>query len=266
MIMAVLFANCLINWTVAVNEISQTRSVLIPSDDFHSLVNKARWGDGKAFLQLANCYRDGIGVKKDFVRMITMVFQAVNTGGIENAATYIKSMPDDNEYRVMFELETNRNLEIREKNDSIIAKLLGLKSLEAQTLCGIISIDAGDVTTGMNLIKASAEQGFVYAEMLLALYDMKSPLNKDTGKTKLIQLTDKIPIANKMLGDMYMKSEGTKKQAAYYFMRAEEYALLNKRETDWLLSYFNNGGDIKLTDEDVKRLECLAKNSCSQFK
>ena len=43
------------------------------SAEINALVERARWGDGQAYLQLADCYRDGIGVKKDFLGMMVMV-------------------------------------------------------------------------------------------------------------------------------------------------------------------------------------------------
>ena len=42
--------------------------------EFNALMDKARWGDGQAFLKLADCYRDGIGVKPDFLGMVCMAF------------------------------------------------------------------------------------------------------------------------------------------------------------------------------------------------
>ena len=40
----------------------------------NTIMDKARWGDGQAFLLLADCYRDGIGVKPDFLGMVCMAF------------------------------------------------------------------------------------------------------------------------------------------------------------------------------------------------
>ena len=48
------------------------------------------------------------------------------------------------------------------------------------------------------------------------------------------------------------------KQAAYYYKKADEHALLSRRGARWLLDYNNDNGDVKLSDDDVKRLEILA--------
>ena len=39
--------------------------------DIRALIERARWGDGQAYLKLADCYRDGIDVKKDFLGMLS---------------------------------------------------------------------------------------------------------------------------------------------------------------------------------------------------
>lgn len=54
------------------------------SAEINALVERARWGDGQAYLQLADCYRDGIGVKKDFLGMMVMVEQARAHGAIHD--------------------------------------------------------------------------------------------------------------------------------------------------------------------------------------
>ena len=54
-------------------EISQTGIV-------NSYLEKARWGDGDAFLNLAKCYHDGIGVKSDFMGTLTMLMMADQYG------------------------------------------------------------------------------------------------------------------------------------------------------------------------------------------
>ena len=51
-------------------------SELSSTNEVSALIEKARWGDGQAFVKLADCYRDGKGVKQDFVGMLTMLAQA----------------------------------------------------------------------------------------------------------------------------------------------------------------------------------------------
>ena len=43
----------------------QKGAVKAPQDSVLSLLNQARWGDGSAYLKLADCYRDGFGMTDD---------------------------------------------------------------------------------------------------------------------------------------------------------------------------------------------------------
>ena len=47
-----------------------------PASEVATLMEKARWGDGQAYVELADCYRDGKGVKQDFVGMLSMAAMA----------------------------------------------------------------------------------------------------------------------------------------------------------------------------------------------
>ena len=45
----------------------QKRLTVSPQDSVMSLLYQARWGDGSAYLKLADCYRDGISVKQHII-------------------------------------------------------------------------------------------------------------------------------------------------------------------------------------------------------
>ena len=49
-------------------------------NEFKALIEQARWGNGEAFLKLAGCYREGKGVEKDLIGMISMEAQAESFG------------------------------------------------------------------------------------------------------------------------------------------------------------------------------------------
>ena len=69
------------------------------SAEIKALVERARWGDGLAYLQLADCYRDGIGVKKNFLGMLAMVEQARVHGAIHDEMEYVTKIPEDNDIK-----------------------------------------------------------------------------------------------------------------------------------------------------------------------
>lgn len=237
----------------------QKGAVKAPQDSVLSLLNQARWGDDSAYLKLADCYRDGFGVKKDFFGMITMASIAESRGGINRMEDYIYGMPDGNEYKTLFLLMDGYKSYLQENPDSVEQVLCNNDSPEAKTLLGMITVDKGDTLSGKNMIKEAAEQGCSLAEMLLTVPDRKGRLRADA--TKLSMIADRIPLAYSMHGDLYYEPDENgqtdKKFAVEYYMKAEEHAVLGRRGAERVLDYYKNGGKVRLTEDDVNRLEMI---------
>ncbi len=66
---------------------------VIAKKEYDVLMEQARWGDGSAFLQLADCYRDGYGVKQDFVGMLSMLVLAEEFERVILGALFVYAMP-----------------------------------------------------------------------------------------------------------------------------------------------------------------------------
>lgn len=232
-----------------------------PQDSVLALLHQARWGDGSAYLKLADCYRDGFGVKKDFFGMITMASMAESRGGICRMEDYIYDMPDGNEYKTLFLLMDSYKSYLQENADSVEQVLCYNDSPEAKTLLGMITVDKGDTLSGKNMIKEAAEQGCSLAEMLLTVPDRKGRLRTDA--TKLSMIADRIPLAYSMLGDLYYEPDENgqtdKKFAVECYMKAEEHAVLGPHGAERVLDYYKNGGNAQLTEDDIKRLELIVQ-------
>lgn len=223
----------------------------------NALIEKARWGDGQAYLQLADCYKDGIGVQKDFLGMMSMVAQARAHGAINNENDYLMRIPDDNDFKRCFDLMDKSGSELREGKDTIMAQLAAMDNPDALALYGIVSIENGDTTGGFETIRRAADNGSNFAALLNTLPDWKGEIRPD--KAKLEQIAERIPIAYKLLGELCLDPDENgnidEMQAACYFLKADKHALLSKREARWLLDYYRDGGIVQLNDEDVRRLE-----------
>lgn len=115
-----------------------------PEDSVASLLNRARWGDSSAYLKLADCYRDGVGVKRDFISMLTMVNMAKNRGANIRVDDYIHGLPDCDAYKNLFLLMDRYKWSTEENNDSVVQALRATGSMEANALLGIIAFDQGD--------------------------------------------------------------------------------------------------------------------------
>ena len=248
--------------TLCLQKLTEQKSMTVsPQDSVMSLLYQARWGDGSAYLKLADCYRDGIGVKKDFFGMITMAHMAERRGAINRMDDYIYSLPDGHEYKTLFLLMDGYKSYIQEGTDSVEHVLCNNDSPEAKTLLGIITIDKGDTISGMNMVKDAAEQGCSLAELLLTIPDWKGRLRADA--TKLAIIAHRVPLANLILGDLYYEPDdngkSNKQLAVEYYMKAEEHAVLGCHGAERVLDYYRNGGNIQLTDDDIKRLELIVQ-------
>lgn len=249
--------------TLASQKLSEKKSVVVatPQDSITSLLHQARWGDSKAYLKLADCYRDGFGVKKDLLGMITMTAIAEERGGIQTMEDYFKDLPNEHEYKTLFMLMERYKSYIPESADSVIQVLRGNDSPEAQTLLAFVMMDQGDTITAKNIIEEAANQGCSLAKLLLTVPDWKGSVRADA--TKLVIIADQMPLAYYLLGNLYYepdeRGETNKQLAMEYYMKAEEHAVLGRRGASRVLDYYKNGGDFQLAEDDVKRLELIVQ-------
>lgn len=266
LITMLLLASCseqqLMEETLSSQKLTEQKGMTVtPQDSIKSLLYHARWGDGSAYLKLADCYRDGIGVKKDFFGMITMAHMAEWRGAINRIDDYIYGLPDGHEYKTLFLLMDGYKSYIQEGTDSVEHVLSNNGSPEAKTLLGIITIDKGDTISGMNMVKDAAEQGCSLAELLLTIPDWKGRLRADA--TKLGIIAHRVPLAYLILGDLYYEPDdngkSNKQLAVEYYMKAEEHAVLDRHGAERVLDYYRNGGIVQLTEDDIKRLELIVQ-------
>lgn len=266
LIMMLLLASCseqqVMEETLSSQKLTEQKGMTVtPQDSIKSLLYQARWGDGSAYLKLADCYRDGIGVKKDFFGMITMAHMAEWRGAINRMDDYIYGLPDGHEYKTLFLLMDGYKSYIQEGTDSVEHVLSNNGSPEAKTLLGIITIDKGDTISGMNMVKDAAEQGCSLAELLLTIPDWKGRLRADA--TKLGIIAHRVPLAYLILGDLYYEPDdngkSNKQLAVEYYMKAEEHAVLDRHGAERVLDYYRNGGIVQLTEDDIKRLELIVQ-------
>ena len=229
------------------------------SAEINALVERARWGDGQAYLQLADCYRDGVGVKKNFLGMLAMVEQARDHGAIRSEKEYMTQVPDDNDIKRFCNLMDKSCSQLIEEKDSIMAQLATIDSPDVLAIYGVLRVESGDSIHGFEIIRDASERGSDFAALLNALPDWKGNIQPD--KMKLEQLAERIPLAYKLLGKLSLKPDENgiidERKTAYYYMKADEHALLSRREARWLLACHKDVGIPQLTESDVKRLEAF---------
>ena len=217
-------------------------AAMTPVSEIDILKEKVRWGDGEACLKLADCYRDGIGVKTDFVNMLNMLSLAEDFGAINRMEDYIKEYPVNNELEFFSKWVQNPD--------------------DRETIKGAMDIERGDTLLGRQKIEAAAQQ-----ENSLAMLLLCAPSYSGTrygAVSKLIEIAEKVPYAYRILGSIYSgeKNEGLKDEnlAAYYYQKADQHITLGKDGARWLLNYYYDGGDLQLSETDIERLKILSKN------
>ena len=229
--------------------------------EIKALVERARWGDGQAYLQLADCYRDGIGVKKNFLGMLAMVEQARVHGAIHDEMEYVTKIPEDNDIKRFCDLMNKSCSQLIEEKDSVMVQLATIDSPDVLAMYGVLCVESGDSIRGFEIIRDASERGSDFAALLNALLDRKGNIQPD--KMKLEQLAERIPLAYKLLGKLSLKPDENgivdERKVAYYYMKADEHALLSQREAKWLLAYHKDVSIPELTDSDVKRLESFIR-------
>ena len=242
------------------NEVVGEYAEQTPASEVTALIEKARWGDDQAYLQLANCYRDGKGVKQDFLNMLFMMSYAEESGGIKSRKDCMSILPEESEYRLVYDALNMPNSKADETIE-IADKLIARNNVEGYTIKGIILSEQNNKEEGKRLLEFAAERGSTLAQLCLCVPGCQKDSTPDIERLKV--LADSVPAACKRLGDVYsgMIGDETWKDdqlAAYYYMKADEHAMLSKHSAKWLLNYHQNGGNINLSDKDIERFEKLA--------
>ncbi len=236
---------------------------LSTSSEFKALLAKARWGDGQAYVKLADCYRDGKGVKQDFVGMLSMAAMACQYDGINHVEDYLNSLPENSEYRLAIEVLYKCDKEKREEAEALADRLVDQGAVDGYTMKGIMTMERGDSLEGKHLIEQGAENGSSLAEMLLCFPNWRDCSKPDMKK--LTALAERIPWACNLLGDICSDKENVdlmnERLAAYYYMKADEQACLTKRGAQYLLIAHLTDKDFSLSESDFERIKKLCSDN-----
>lgn len=235
--------------TVTVPEIKSEET------DVKVLIDKARWGDGNAFLKLADCYRDGKGVKQDFCEMVCMLAQAEERGTIKEIDDYMRNIPKDNVYGRLFYLFKNGRSSIKEKHDSIEDTCSAAGVLEAYVFRGMLALEEGDSVRAFEMFKIAEEKGSMFAVIIQDTYGLQNRKELDVAKFESIATSS--PVAYLYLAKN-SRAKGNNKKCAEYLLKAEENAMLNRRAAQWLLDYCKGDSTVRLSEEDIRRIESFA--------
>ena len=243
-----------------VDELAGDKAELSAANEFKALVEQARWGDSQAFLKLADCYRDGKGVEKDFAGMLCMLALADEFGGSRHQIEdYLKEMPEGSDFGMIFgvaeKIKDKQVEEARVMSEQLISK--GVP--EGYFVQGIMAIESGDTLGGLRLMEQAASLGSNLGNLMLCLPEFQG--GKKPDMEKLAERAEKMPIINNLLATRYLGHDGENEyndqMAAHYYLKADEHACLDSRGARWLLGY-HEAGKLQLSERDVMRLRILS--------
>ena len=231
------------------------------NSEFDTYLEKARWGDADAYIKLADCYRDGVGVEPDFMNMLCMLAMADEYGKCISEADYVKQLPSGHEFRMLFDAVDLVYKAEYEKANQIADEMIARNMADGYSAKGISLTEQGDTLNGKTHIQTAAEKGSTLASLLIAArLNWKNLENADVDR--LIELSEKLPTANYLLVNLCFEKSGNgmmdNAQIAHYLVKADKKGMLSRRAAGWLLGYYDIGAIIQLTDKDVERLRVLS--------
>lgn len=241
-------------------EVLVEKTEMTSTNEIQTLLERGKWGDGNAYLQLANCYRDGKGVKRDFIGMLTMASLAEDYKGIFQMREYLDSLPKDSEYKLFIDCVEKFEQKQTEEAHALLERIATNDTPDGYAIQGIAVLEHGDTIEAKRLFEYATEKGSNFAELLLCIPDWRSELYPSIER--LAALTDKIPWINNLLAKIYAGKKGYNikddKMTAYYYLKADKQACLSKEGAQWLLNYLRDNGDLDVTPSDVERFQILA--------
>ena len=237
------------------------------TDQYSALLEQARWGNSDAYLKLAGFYHDGIGVKADFMGMMSMLAMADQYGASPKSTdSYLLSLPETDNTKLIIEAFASLDRKNTYKTDSLTEILIANGSAEGYALKGILQIERGDTLGGKQTIQTSADMGSSFARLLLCAVPTLGSKNNTLDMDMLKDLSVSTPLASKLLGDYYSGYEKGYTEdehlAAYFYKKADEQGCLGKRPARYLINYYERNG-INIEPKEMERLRILSGNTDS---
>ena len=235
------------------------------TDQYSALLAQARWGNSDAYLKLAGFYHDGIGVKADFMGMMSMLAMADQYGASPKSTdSYLLSLPETDNTKLIIEAFASLDRKNTYKTDSLTEILIANGSAEGYALKGILQIERGDTLEGKQTIQTSADMGSSFARLLLCAVPTPGSKNNTLDMDMLKDLSVSTPLASKLLGDYYSGYEKGYTEdehlAAYFYKKADEQGCLGKRPARYLINYYERNG-ISIEPKEMERLRILSGNT-----
>lgn len=232
------------------------------TENFNDLMSQAKWGDGNAYLKLADYYINGQnGTKPDFMATISMLSMAEEYGAIGRPGEYISNLPENDNTRMAFEAMKSINDRQGENGMELANRLIEKGCVDGYALKGYALMEMGDTIEAIRLATLAAEQGSSLG-MALQYVIPYSKMSDMPDESVMLPIAEAVPIFYRFMAEEYDKHlaehpENNVKVAKFY-LKADENGCLDRRGANWLLSYKECGNELPLSETDILRLLKLA--------
>lgn len=233
------------------------------TENFNDLMAQARWGDGNAYLKLADYYINGKnGTKPDFMATISMLTMAEEYGTISRPGEYISNLPENDNTRMAFEAIESVNNRQEEKGMELADLLIEKGCVDGYALRGYALMEMGDTIEAIRLATQAAEQGSSLGKALQYVIPY-AQMSDMPDESIMLPIAETVPIFYLFMAEEYDKHlaehpENDEKVARFY-LKADENGCLDKRGAEWLLSFMECGNSLPLSETDILRLLKLAE-------
>ena len=232
-------------------------------ENIDDLMAQAKWGDGAAYLKLAECYKDGLnGVKPDFMTTMTMLSMAKEYGAIGRPDEYLSKLPEDDNIRMAYESMENLDGTDKKKGMELAERLINKGCAEGYALKGYALFIQGDSLEAMRMTDLASERGSSLGTLLkyvIPFYKMKEMPDESI----LSPISETIPFLNLFIAEEYIRDLAEHPEndvkAAKAYLRADGKGCLDSQGADWLLAYMESGNELPLSENDILRLRKLAE-------
>lgn len=225
-------------------------------DSIASYTERARLGDGDAYLRLAYCYHEGKGVEKNFYMSYAMAQMAEQYGGITKRDDFFHSLPDVDPDRLLVEalddVDHVRSDEALQKAELLAAQ----DHPEADLVRGVVALDNSRKDEAIALFHQAADKGSPLARLALGIID--------ESRRAIIEFAEQYPtlycvFARDVIDtdDNDYRDENT---VAAYYRKAYDHLCLDRYGVSWLLDYYERQSSIgnPVADSlDIERLRTM---------
>jgi TPR repeat protein len=233
-------------------------------DSIQYYFNKARWGDGDAYLKLAQIYRDGIIVKPDYLHIIQMGMMAEEYMAIQSIDDLFKDLSDDNEIKtthnaikMLEKMANNANIDsLRSIAENMVERGIS----DGYFVQAAIAYKNKETDYAETMFNRGIENGSILAELGKIILMNGADHNPEA----LVIIADRIPITYQIIGNYYAGIPNDSitdiPLAAKYYRKAEENACLGRNGARWMLEAIYTKRVLPIDSMEIKKLWSLGRN------